>query len=320
MVASYCSASRLNRGDTAPLTRSAALWKLPARSNQVWSLNVSDSMTSVSSSQRPSECPMNVSIGGASTSVMWMDRVAPTYSEAIRMNSGALDDLERERHVHDARDARQVALDLGIGRQPLLGVRLLLLGGRPGLVGNLAALHHRLARRHRPDRAQRHHGPRRARNGPREVPSGPCRWPARCRFRSGRPSPVRDGCVCPSAATGVSTHTSSPARTPPASSSITRPISLPIGQFLLRAPRLPVQATRAPAAALVAPGIQRGRRHANISCRPGATSESTSGTLRAANPTPASSSSHRSRGNSPSTWRSPDRLARSRRRSRSRKA
>ena len=67
-------------------------------------------------------------------------------------------------------DARQVALDLGIGRQPLLGVLLLLLG-RPGLVGNLAALHHRLARRHRPDRAQRHHGPG-ARGMGLEVPVG----------------------------------------------------------------------------------------------------------------------------------------------------
>ena len=41
----------------------------------------------------------------------------------------ALDDLKRLRQIHRPRDAGEVALDLGIGRQPLLEVRLLLRGG-----------------------------------------------------------------------------------------------------------------------------------------------------------------------------------------------
>ena len=86
-VASYCSASGLI-GVIRSTTLSATLWKLPALSSQVWSVNVLDSMTSVAPSQRPTELPMYVSIGGGSTAVMWIERVVPMYSEAIRMNSG----------------------------------------------------------------------------------------------------------------------------------------------------------------------------------------------------------------------------------------
>ena len=39
-------------------SRSASLWKLPARSNQFLPLNSVTSTTSVSPSQRPTECPM----------------------------------------------------------------------------------------------------------------------------------------------------------------------------------------------------------------------------------------------------------------------
>ena len=50
-----------------------------------------------------------------------------------------LEDLKRIRHVGRARHAGQVALDFGIGGQPVLGV-LLLPGQRLRLVGNLIPL------------------------------------------------------------------------------------------------------------------------------------------------------------------------------------
>jgi hypothetical protein len=89
----------------------------------------------------------------------------------------ALEDLERIRHVVGARHAGQVALDLGIGSEPVLLVVLLLLE-RGGQVRNRVALDHTQAGGHRADRAHlddfrrrhrhelaRHHGER----GPRGV-------------------------------------------------------------------------------------------------------------------------------------------------------
>ena len=50
---------------------------------------------------------------------------------------GALRDLERERHVHGARGAGQIAFQLRIAVDPMLGIHLLL-RQRFGFVGNLS--------------------------------------------------------------------------------------------------------------------------------------------------------------------------------------
>ena len=67
-------------------TWSASLWKLPARSNHVWSLKPVTSTTSVSPSQRPTDCPIQVSTGGGSAFPILMTRLALAYSYAMRMS------------------------------------------------------------------------------------------------------------------------------------------------------------------------------------------------------------------------------------------
>ena len=54
----------------------ASLWKFPALSNQFLPLKRVTSTTSVSPSQWPTEWPMYVSSGGASTLSRWMVRAA----------------------------------------------------------------------------------------------------------------------------------------------------------------------------------------------------------------------------------------------------
>ena len=66
---------------------------------------------------------------GAGKFVGYQDRVA------------RLDDLKRMRHVCRAGHTRQVALDLGVERQPVVGVLLLLLRG-PRLVRDVVAFDH----------------------------------------------------------------------------------------------------------------------------------------------------------------------------------
>ena len=67
-----------------------------------------------------------------------------------------LDDLERERHVGRARNARHVALDLRVAIDPVLAV-LVALGGGFGFVRDLAAFHNAHAARHGPDGAKLQH-------------------------------------------------------------------------------------------------------------------------------------------------------------------
>ena len=78
-------------------------------------------------------------LGLSPTLFMWIVRVVPANSYAMRILFGALKNLKRIRHVRRARHAGHEALDLGIALQPVLGV-LLLLRERPRLVGDLVAL------------------------------------------------------------------------------------------------------------------------------------------------------------------------------------
>src|SRR5579872_492470 len=73
-----------------------------------------------------------------------------------------LKNLERLRHVGCARDAGELALDLGVALQPMFLV-LFLLRQRLGLVRNLATLDHAKAGRNRTNRSQRQHRCRRNR-------------------------------------------------------------------------------------------------------------------------------------------------------------
>src|SRR6185436_12305011 len=79
MVASYIRWYGLT-GVYRSTTCSASLWKLPARSNQVWSLKLVTSTTSVSPSQCPRDHPIHVSLGLEPASSMWIVRVAPANS------------------------------------------------------------------------------------------------------------------------------------------------------------------------------------------------------------------------------------------------
>ncbi len=65
------------------VTRSASLWKLPDRSNQVFGVKRDTSATSVSPSHLPTECPMNASPGYVTTSSRWIVRSAFLNSNAI---------------------------------------------------------------------------------------------------------------------------------------------------------------------------------------------------------------------------------------------
>ncbi len=76
-------------------------------------------MTSVSPPTVPAEWPIHVSIGGGSVFVMWIGRVAPAYSNDIRMKVRALDNLKGERQIHRAWDARKVTLDLRVELEPV---------------------------------------------------------------------------------------------------------------------------------------------------------------------------------------------------------
>src|SRR6267142_3752005 len=84
MVASYIKWYGLT-GVYRSITCNASLWKLPALSNQVWSLKLETSTTSVSPSQCPRDHPIQVSLGLEPASSMWIVRVAPANSYAMRI-------------------------------------------------------------------------------------------------------------------------------------------------------------------------------------------------------------------------------------------
>jgi hypothetical protein len=94
-----------------------------------------DVITSVSPSHLPTDWPIHES--AAAARILHID-VAHGARVLVRDEDVvlALEDLERIRHVVGARHAGQIALDLGIGSQPVLLVVLLLLerAGRYGIV------------------------------------------------------------------------------------------------------------------------------------------------------------------------------------------
>ena len=111
-------------------------------------------MTSVSPSQRPDRLA-HPRIDRRRTGILQVD-VARRARVFIRDEDGlrALEDLERIRHVGRARHAGQIALDLGIRRQPVLLV-LFLLREASGLYGISSPSTTPMPGRHRADRAER---------------------------------------------------------------------------------------------------------------------------------------------------------------------
>jgi len=67
-------------------TCSASLWKFPARSNQLRSLNPVVSITSVSPSQCPFDQPIQLSTGASVWLLMWTMRLELAYSYTNRMS------------------------------------------------------------------------------------------------------------------------------------------------------------------------------------------------------------------------------------------
>src|SRR5215831_1996503 len=75
IAASYQMTSGVSSEKRSVILR-ASLWKVPARSSHVLSLNESTLTTSVSPSQWPTEWPIQVSDGGSSTLSRWIVRAA----------------------------------------------------------------------------------------------------------------------------------------------------------------------------------------------------------------------------------------------------
>ena len=85
-----------------------------------------------------------------------MIRLALAYLVRHYDAAGGLHDLKRKGHVGRARNAGEVTLDLRVPGDPVVEV-LLLLGGGPGLVGDLVPLDDSQARRQGADRAELEH-------------------------------------------------------------------------------------------------------------------------------------------------------------------
>ena len=116
-------------------------------SNHVLSLWLVTSTTSVSPSQRPRESPIQNSIpsgGWRAVGVNQPEHLRPLEGDGHGV--ARLEDLERVVDVHDPRHAGQVAVGQRIGGGAV-GEVLGLLGGRPRLIGNAAAVHDAAARR-----------------------------------------------------------------------------------------------------------------------------------------------------------------------------
>src|SRR5215510_11437702 len=64
-------------------TCNASLWKFPDLSNHVASVKLDTSTTSVSPSHRPTEYPINASLGYGSILLRWIVRSAFAYSNTI---------------------------------------------------------------------------------------------------------------------------------------------------------------------------------------------------------------------------------------------
>ena len=139
-------------------SRSASLWKLPARSNQFLPLNSVDVDHQRVALPAADRVP-HVGPVGRQLHVVQVDgaRRAGELERHLDLVR-ALHDLERIGHVHRPRDPRQVALELGVAIDPVGGV-LLLDGERFRRVRNPAVpLHDAERAGHPAGRAQVHPG------------------------------------------------------------------------------------------------------------------------------------------------------------------